>query len=88
MRMLGYFFSVASTAQNSPELHFRFIISFIQLSLLMSLKDTKEFIFKNTSKPFAKLTLAALCIISYYCNCTDQMDKAYCALIALCGPPV
>ena len=29
-----------------------------------------------------------LCIISYYCNCTDQMDKAYCALFALCGPPV
>ena len=34
---LGVFFSAAPTAQNSPELHFRFINSFIQLSLLRSL---------------------------------------------------
>ena len=32
-----YFFSAAPTAQNSPELHFRFINSFIQSSLLRSL---------------------------------------------------
>ena len=31
------FFSAAPTAQNSPELHFRFINSFIQASLLRSL---------------------------------------------------
>ena len=35
------FFSAAPTAQNSPELHFRFINSFIQLSLLRSLIRTK-----------------------------------------------
>ena len=34
---LGVFFSAAPTAQNSPELHFRFINSFIQSSLLRSL---------------------------------------------------
>ena len=33
-----FFFSAASTAQNSPELHFRFINSFIQSSLLRSLE--------------------------------------------------
>ena len=33
------FFSVAPTAQNSPELHFRLISSFIQLSLLRSLVE-------------------------------------------------
>ena len=32
-----FFFSAATTAQNSPELHFRFINSYIQLSLLRSL---------------------------------------------------
>ena len=32
-----FFFSAAPTAQNSPELHFRFINSFIQWSLLRSL---------------------------------------------------
>ena len=32
-----FFFSAASTAQNSPELHFRFINSFIQPSLVESL---------------------------------------------------
>ena len=32
-----FFFSASPTAQNSPELHFRFINSFIQLSLLRSL---------------------------------------------------
>ena len=32
-----FFFSVAPTAPNSPELHFRFINSFIQSSLLRSL---------------------------------------------------
>ena len=34
---LGVFFSAAPTAQNSPELHFRFINSFIQPSLVGSL---------------------------------------------------
>ena len=33
----GFFFSAARTAQTSPELHFRFINSFIQSSLLRSL---------------------------------------------------
>ena len=33
----SFFFSAASTAQNSPELHFRFINSFIQPSLVGSL---------------------------------------------------
>jgi hypothetical protein len=32
-----FFFSAAPTAQNSPELHFRFINSFIQPSLVGSL---------------------------------------------------
>ena len=32
-----FFFSAAPTAQNSPELHFSFINSFIQSSLLRSL---------------------------------------------------
>ena len=34
---VGSFFSAAPTAQNSPELHFRFINSFIQPSLVGSL---------------------------------------------------
>ena len=34
---LGVFFSAAPTAQNSPELHFRFINSFIQPSFVGSL---------------------------------------------------
>ena len=38
---LGVFFSAAPTAQNSPELHFRFISSFIQSSLLRSLVSPK-----------------------------------------------
>ena len=37
------FFSAASTAQNSPELHFRFINSFIQSSLLRSLAIIIQF---------------------------------------------
>ena len=36
----GFFFSAAPTAQNSPELHFRFINSFIPSSLLRSLGGT------------------------------------------------
>ena len=39
---VGIFFSAAPTAQNSPELHFHFINSFIQWSLLVSL--TKSFL--------------------------------------------
>ena len=35
---LGVFFSAVLTAQNCPELHFRFINSFIQSSLLESLR--------------------------------------------------
>ena len=38
---LGVFFSSAPTAQNSPELHFRFMNYFIQPSLLESLLPTK-----------------------------------------------
>ena len=34
---LGSFFSAATTAQNSPELHSRFINSFIQISRVESL---------------------------------------------------
>jgi hypothetical protein len=41
---LEVFFSAAPTAQNSPELHFRFIDSFIQPSLVGSLITGK---FKN-----------------------------------------
>ena len=37
---LGFFFSAAPTAQNSPELHFGFINSFIQPSLVGSLHLT------------------------------------------------
>ena len=37
MAVGSFFFSAAGTAQNSPELQFRFINSFIQLSLLRSL---------------------------------------------------
>ena len=40
MAVASFFFSAVLTAQNSPELHFRFINSFIQLSLLRSLRDT------------------------------------------------
>ena len=36
---LGVFFSAAPTAQNSPELHFRFINSFIQPSRVGSLAN-------------------------------------------------
>jgi hypothetical protein len=36
----GFFFSAAPTAQNSPELHFRSINSFIQPSLVGSLLVT------------------------------------------------
>ena len=36
-----FFFSAAQTAQNNPELHFRFINSFIQSSLLRSLGLTE-----------------------------------------------
>ena len=35
------FFSAATTAPNSPELHFRFINSFIQPSLVASLVSSK-----------------------------------------------
>ena len=38
-----FFFSAAPTAQNSPELHFRFINSFIQSSLLRSLLKVSKF---------------------------------------------
>ena len=41
------FFSAASTAQSSPELHFRFINHFIQLSLLGSLHKSKVEISQN-----------------------------------------
>ena len=37
MAVGSFFFSAAMTAQNSPELHFHFMIFFIQLSLLRSL---------------------------------------------------
>ena len=37
MAVGSFFFSAAPTAQNSPELHFRFINSFIQPSLVGSL---------------------------------------------------
>jgi hypothetical protein len=40
MAVGNFFFSVAPPAQNSPELHFRFIIFFIQPSLLESLHIT------------------------------------------------
>ena len=40
---VGSFFSAAPTVQNSPKLHFRFINSFIQPSLLKSL-DTEKII--------------------------------------------
>ena len=41
-RLRPFFFSAASTAQNCPELHFRFINSFIQSSLLRSLVITLQ----------------------------------------------
>ena len=44
---LGVFFSAAPTAQNSPELHFRFINYFIQPSLLESLYDSQLLNFKS-----------------------------------------
>ena len=37
MAVVSFFFSAAPSAQNSPELHFRFIIFSIQPSLLESL---------------------------------------------------
>ena len=40
MAVGSFFFSAAPTAQNSPELHFRFINSFIQPSLVGSLVTT------------------------------------------------
>ena len=36
-QLRGFFFSAARTAQNSPELHFHFLNSFIQPSLVGSL---------------------------------------------------
>ena len=47
---LGVFFSAAPTAQNSPELHARFINSFVQPSLVGSVMVTL-----NTANPFFKL---------------------------------
>ena len=50
------FFSAALTAQNSPELHFHFINSFIQSSLLRSLvqhlkiKENENFIATNVAE--------------------------------------
>ena len=46
------FFSAAPTAQNSPELHFRFINSFIQPSLLESLVQANGL--RLTTKSFNK----------------------------------
>ena len=43
----NFFFSAAPTAQNSPELHFHFINSFIQSSLLESLSGTQASYFIN-----------------------------------------
>ena len=42
MAVGSFFFSAAPTAQNSPEIHFRFINSFIQPSLVGSLGVWQE----------------------------------------------
>ena len=62
-----FFFSAAPTAQNSPELHFRFINSFIQSSLLRSLKVPfwNLLIFKGTSLSIEKLASLFL----FYATC-------------------
>ena len=44
---LGVFFSAAPTAQNSPELHFRFINSFIQPSRVESLLSRKRVVLQS-----------------------------------------
>ena len=54
MAVGSFFFSAAPTAQNSPELHFRFINSFIQPSRVGSL--VKTFIgLKKFEKAFEKI---------------------------------
>jgi hypothetical protein len=40
---MAFFFSAAPTAQNSPELHFRFINYFIQPSLVGSLHASDSY---------------------------------------------
>ena len=47
MAVMDFFFSGAPTAQNSPELHFRFMNSFIQPSLVRSLRLTNFIRFLN-----------------------------------------
>ena len=50
-----FLFSAAPTAQNSPELHFRFINSFIQSSLLRSLLQmNKGLIYTNIYTKYIK----------------------------------
>jgi hypothetical protein len=67
---LGVFFSAAPTAQNSPEIHFRFINSFIQSSLLRSLAATRLVVvdIKTFFKVAIVVTLeVAMCQI-FYCQ--------------------
>ena len=47
MAVVRFFVPAAPTAQNSPDLHFCFINSFIQLSLLRSLPSNKNIIAKE-----------------------------------------
>ena len=62
-----FFYSAALTAQNSPELHFRCINSFIQPSRVGSLDPTfavhyctfyRAFMLKANKKPYKKLIIA------------------------------
>ena len=52
-----FFFSAAPTAQNSPELHFRFINYFIQSCLLRSLQRTKIILNKIFSTLFEEIDI-------------------------------
>ena len=66
---LGGFFSLQprlpKTAQNSPELHFRFINSFIQSSLLRSLAETLDQMCQTVSYRYRDLNTVTATLVAF-----------------------
>ena len=60
-----FFFSAAPTAQNSPELHFRFINSFIQSSLLRSLAETLDQMCQTVSYRYRDLNTVTATLVAF-----------------------
>ena len=75
MAVGSFFFSAGPTAQNSPELHFRFIISFIQSSLLRSLILAQNIDFNRKKKSTFQKSILDMSVL--YCNLTSRFDSAY-----------